>query len=61
MQAIPISEPVARVHAEVWAQLAEAGQVIGAHELWIAATRSPTAWPSRRATPPTSSASPGCG
>jgi tRNA(fMet)-specific endonuclease VapC len=38
LQAIPISEPVARVHAEIWAQLTERGQVIGAHDLWIAAT-----------------------
>lgn len=38
LQAIPISEPVARVHADVWAQLAQQGHVIGAHGLWIAAT-----------------------
>jgi tRNA(fMet)-specific endonuclease VapC len=38
LQAIPISESVARVHADIWAQLAERGQVIGAHDLWIAAT-----------------------
>jgi tRNA(fMet)-specific endonuclease VapC len=38
LQAIPITEPVARVHAEIWAQLAERGQSIGAHDLWIAAT-----------------------
>jgi tRNA(fMet)-specific endonuclease VapC len=38
IRAIPITEPVARVHAEIWAQLAETGQVIGAHDLWIAAT-----------------------
>jgi tRNA(fMet)-specific endonuclease VapC len=38
LQAIPITEPVARVHAEVWAQLAERGSLIGAHDLWIAAT-----------------------
>lgn len=38
LQAIPITEPVARVHAEIWAQLAERGEVIGAHDLWIAAT-----------------------
>jgi tRNA(fMet)-specific endonuclease VapC len=35
---IPITEPVARVHAGVWAELAERGDVIGAHDLWIAAT-----------------------
>jgi tRNA(fMet)-specific endonuclease VapC len=38
LQPIPVSEPVARVHAEVWAQLAKRGQIIGAHDLWIAAT-----------------------
>ena len=40
MQAIEITERVARVHADLWAQLAAAGQLIGAHDLWIAATAS---------------------
>jgi tRNA(fMet)-specific endonuclease VapC len=35
---IPVTEPVARVHAEIWAELADRGAVIGAHDLWIAAT-----------------------
>jgi len=38
LQAIPITEPVARVHADVWTALAARGAVIGAHDLWIAAT-----------------------
>ncbi len=38
LRAIPITEPVARVHAEVWSDLAKRGEVIGAHDLWIAAT-----------------------
>lgn len=38
LQAVPVTEPVARVHAEIWAQLAERGETIGAHDLWIAAT-----------------------
>jgi tRNA(fMet)-specific endonuclease VapC len=38
LDAVPITEPVARVHAEVWAQLAARGAVIGSHDLWIAAT-----------------------
>jgi tRNA(fMet)-specific endonuclease VapC len=38
MQAIPITEPVARVHADIWSDLADRGQPIGAHDLWIAAT-----------------------
>jgi tRNA(fMet)-specific endonuclease VapC len=38
MRAIEITEPIARVHADIWAQLAAKGQLIGAHDLWIAAT-----------------------
>ncbi len=38
LQAIPITEPVARVHADTWAGLSERGEPIGAHDLWIAAT-----------------------
>lgn len=38
MRALEITEQVARVHAEIWAQLAARGEVIGAHDLWIAAT-----------------------
>jgi tRNA(fMet)-specific endonuclease VapC len=38
LEAVPITEPVARVHAEVWAQLAAKGAVIGSHDLWIAAS-----------------------
>jgi tRNA(fMet)-specific endonuclease VapC len=38
LEAIPITEPVARIHAEIWADLAQRGEVIGAHDLWIAAT-----------------------
>lgn len=36
--AIPITETVARVHADAWAQLSGRGDLIGAHDLWIAAT-----------------------
>ncbi|HUP33173.1 MAG TPA: PIN domain-containing protein [Gaiellaceae bacterium] len=35
---VPITENVARVHAEAWAALVRRGQMIGAHDLWIAAT-----------------------
>jgi len=35
---VPITEPVARVHAEVWAELAGRGETVGAHDLWIGAT-----------------------
>jgi tRNA(fMet)-specific endonuclease VapC len=38
LEAVPITEQVARVHAEIWAQLAGRGAVIGSHDLWIAAT-----------------------
>jgi tRNA(fMet)-specific endonuclease VapC len=38
LRAIPVTERVARVHAEIWAELARRGNVIGAHDLWIAAT-----------------------
>lgn len=36
--AIPITEPVARIHAEIWARLSARGSLIGSHDLWIAAT-----------------------
>ncbi len=35
---VPITAAVARVHADLWSDLAEKGQVIGAHDAWIAAT-----------------------
>ncbi len=35
---MPITEPIARVHAEVWASLERRGDAPGAHDLWIAAT-----------------------
>jgi predicted nucleic acid-binding protein len=35
---LDIGMTVARVHAELWAELAAAGTPIGAHDLWIAAT-----------------------
>jgi tRNA(fMet)-specific endonuclease VapC len=38
LQAVPVTEPVARVHAGCWADLAARSDVIGAHDLWIAAT-----------------------
>jgi len=38
LEAIPITEPVARVHAEVWAAVAAKGSSLSAHDLWIAAT-----------------------
>lgn len=35
---LPITLAIARVHADVWARLAQEGNVPGAHHLWIAAT-----------------------
>jgi predicted nucleic acid-binding protein len=38
LRAVPITESVARVHADLWAQLSAQGETIGAHDLWIGAT-----------------------
>lgn len=38
LEPVPITEPVARVHAQLWADLEARGEVLGAHDLWIAAT-----------------------
>jgi tRNA(fMet)-specific endonuclease VapC len=38
LRAIPITDSVARVHADLWAQLSASGEPIGAHDLWIGAT-----------------------
>ncbi len=38
LEAIPITQPVARIHAGIWSELAQRGEPIGAHDLWIAAT-----------------------
>jgi predicted nucleic acid-binding protein len=35
---LPFDLQVARTHAEIWAEMAAAGQMIGAHDLLIAAT-----------------------
>ena len=35
---VPITEAVARVHADLWADLEGRGETLGAHDLWIAAT-----------------------
>ena len=34
---LPVDVPTARAHAEIWAGLAAKGQMIGAHDLWLAA------------------------
>jgi len=35
---LPVDVAIARAHAQAWAELAAAGQMIGAHDLWLAAT-----------------------
>ena len=35
---LPIDVSVARSHAQLWAQLSSQGQLIGPHDLWLAAT-----------------------
>lgn len=38
MEPLPITTAIARAHAAVWAELEKDGNLIGAHDLWIAAT-----------------------
>jgi len=38
VEALPITMAVARIHAEIWSALKDEGAVVGAHDLWIAAT-----------------------
>jgi tRNA(fMet)-specific endonuclease VapC len=38
IEQIPVDSEVARVHAGIWAGLEALGEVIDAHDLWIAAT-----------------------
>lgn len=35
---LPVDILAARTHARVWAELAARGEIIGAHDLWLAAT-----------------------
>lgn len=34
---LPVDLPTARIHAELWAELAGAGGIIGSHDLWLGA------------------------
>ncbi len=38
LEPVPVTEAVARIHAEAWAELSRRGSTIPAHDLWIAAT-----------------------
>ena len=35
---LPVDLPIARAHAQLWAHLAARGQMIGPHDLWLAAS-----------------------
>jgi len=35
---LPLEMLTARIHAELWADLAARGELVGAHDLWLAAT-----------------------
>jgi tRNA(fMet)-specific endonuclease VapC len=38
LETLPITNEVARVYASLWTELEAAGEMIGVHDLWIAAT-----------------------
>ncbi|HEX3174528.1 MAG TPA: PIN domain-containing protein [Solirubrobacterales bacterium] len=38
IEPLPVTTAITRAHAEVWADLENDGNLIGAHDLWIAAT-----------------------
>jgi tRNA(fMet)-specific endonuclease VapC len=38
VEALPITMAVARIQAEIWTVLKDNGDLVGAHDLWIAAT-----------------------
>jgi tRNA(fMet)-specific endonuclease VapC len=38
VETLPLTLELARIHAELWALLEARGEVIGIHDLWIAAT-----------------------
>ncbi len=38
IEQLPITSRIARLHAQIWAELQSRGEIIGAHDLWIAAT-----------------------
>jgi predicted nucleic acid-binding protein len=38
MEVLEIDLAVARIHAELWSDLSERGQMIGPHDLWLAAS-----------------------
>jgi predicted nucleic acid-binding protein len=38
VEPLPVTISVARVHAEIWAELEATGEMIDGHDLWISAT-----------------------
>jgi tRNA(fMet)-specific endonuclease VapC len=44
LQVVPLDTRVARVHSRIWAQLTKAGQMIGPHDLIVAATALRRRW-----------------
>ena len=38
IEAVPISETIARLHAHLWSELVADGRMLGPHDLWIGAT-----------------------
>lgn len=38
IEPLPVTTAIARAHAQVWAELESEGNLIGAHDMWIAAT-----------------------
>ena len=44
LEVVPLDAALARVHARLWAQLSEAGQMVGPHDLIVAATALHRQW-----------------
>lgn len=44
LEIVPLDSGLARVHARLWAQLSAAGQMIGPHDLIVAATAMHRRW-----------------
>lgn len=38
IEQLPVTSRIAHLHAQIWAELQVKGEIIGAHDLWIAAT-----------------------
>ena len=44
LEVVPVDSRVARIHSRTWAQLSKAGQMIGPHDLIVAATALGRRW-----------------